>query len=120
MMSEITRHIEITLLWLISFAASLTVVAARVGFLMYGINAEVPPEDPAVLRQWRRRRTYLLVSELSALPAFATCGVVATDYWSLSPIASVLIAMVLGALGFGFLLHALEVIVRRRLEIKND
>jgi hypothetical protein len=120
MMGELTRHIEITLLWLISFAASLTVVAARVGFYMYGVNAEQPPEDPAVLRQWKRKRTWLLVSELSALPAFATLGVVATDYYNLSPIASVLIAMVLGALGFGFLLHAVEVIVRRRLEIKHD
>lgn len=119
MMTELTRHLEITLLWIISFAASLTVIAARVGFLMFGVKAEVPPEDPATLKHWKRKRTYLLVSELSAVPAFATAGVVATEYWELSAIASVLISMVLGALGFGFLLHAIEVIVRRRLEIEK-
>jgi hypothetical protein len=119
-MDDWNRHVEITLLWLISFAASLTVVAARVGFYMYGVKAEQPPIDPAVFDQWKRKRTWLLVSELSALPSFATLGVVATDYYNLTPIASVLIAMVLGALGFGFLLHAVEVIVRRRLEIKDD
>lgn len=119
-MTELSRHLETTLLWLISFAASLTVIGARVGFMMFGVKAEQPSDDPGLIKHWKRRRMYLLVSELSAVPAFATCGVVATDYWNLTPIASVLIAMVLGALGFGFLLHALEVIVRRRLEIKDD
>lgn len=119
MLEDFEKHFELTLLWLLSFAASLTVIAARVSFMMFGVKAEQPPEDPKLVQQWSRRRKYLLASELSAVPAFATCGVVATEYWNLSPIASVLIAMVLGALGFGFLLHAVEVIVRRKLEIDN-
>lgn len=119
MLIETTKYIETSLLWLLSFGASLVVIAARVGFLMYGVNAEQPPDDPALMAHWKRRRMYLLISELSAVPAFATVGVVATEYWDLTPIASVLLAMLLGALGFGFLIHALEVIVRRRLEIKE-
>lgn len=119
MMDELSRHFETTLLWVLSLAASLTVIAARVSFMMFGVKADEPPDDPALARNWKRRRKWLLASELSAVPAFATCGVVATEYWNLNPIASVLIAMVLGALGFGFLLHALEVIVRRRLEIEK-
>ena len=119
MLEGFEKHAGLAVLWIISFAASLTVIAARVSFMMFGVKAEEPPDDPKLVRAWTRRRKYLLASELSAVPAFATCGVVATEYWNLSPIASVLIAMVLGALGFGFLLHAVEVIVRRKLEITH-
>jgi hypothetical protein len=116
---ELSRHVEITLLWFISFAASLTVIGARIGYTLFNVK-HAPPEDPELFAHWRRKRTWLIVSELSAVPAFATAGVVATIYWDLSPIASVLTAMILGALGFSFLLHALETLVRRRLDMKDD
>lgn len=118
MFDDLGRSIEITVLWICSFAASLTIVAGRVGLALFNLK-EDPPTDPVLLANWRRRRTYLLVSEMMAVPAFATLGVVSTVYWNLDPIASVLISMVLGALGFGFLLHAVETLVRRRLEM-ND
>lgn len=111
------RHgLDITILWLLSFGSSLTVVTARLGLALFAVS-QVPPVEPELLERWKRRRTYLMVSELCALPAFATAGVTATVYWDLPPIASVLIAMVLGALGFGFLMHAVETIVRKRLEM---
>ena len=112
------KSIELTILWLLSFGGSLTIVAARLGLALYGVN-EDPPLDQEVYKHWSRRRNWLIVSEVSAVPAFATLGVVATEYWSLGPIASVLIAMILGALGFGFLLHAIETVVRKRLEMKE-
>lgn len=119
MLSEISRHVEITLLWVISFAASLTIIGARIGFALFNTR-EVPPDDPALFIHWKRKRMWLIISEISAVPAFATAGVVSTEYWNLTPIASVLIAMVLGALGFSFLLHAVETIVRRRLDLKDE
>lgn len=118
MLEDLGRHLEITLLWVISFAASLTIIGARIGYALFNTK-EDPPSDPQLFAHWRRKRMWLIISELSAVPAFATAGVVATEYWTLTPIASVLIAMVLGALGFSFLLHAVETLVRRRLDLKD-
>ncbi len=116
---DAARYVEVTILWLLSFVSSLTVIGAKMGFALFSLK-EDPPRDPEALSHWKRKRRWLIVSELSAVPAFATAGVTATMYWNLSPIASVLIAMLLGALGFSFLLHAVETIVRRRIDMKDE
>lgn len=113
------HYLEVTITWLVSFFASLTVIGARIGLALFNLK-EDPPSDPELYRHWKRKRGWLIASEISAVPAFATFAVTATIYWDLPPIASVGIAMILGALGFSFLLHALYTIVRRRLDIKDS
>jgi Trk-type K+ transport system membrane component len=62
-----------------------------------------------------RSGRWLAYSEVSALPAFATIGVTAVAYGDLSPIAGVLIAMVLGAIGFPLFLDGAQWLFRKRL-----
>jgi uncharacterized membrane protein YeiH len=105
---------DIAILWLASLFAGLTAVAARISYQLFGVG-EQPPEDLAALAAWKRKRVWLVISDLTALPAFATAGVCATIYFNLPPVASVLLSMVGGALGFGFLLQRLQIGVLRKL-----
>lgn len=105
---------DLAILWALSGMGSLAMIAGKVGMYLYGLGAE-PPSDPAELAHWTRKRRWLIYSELSAVPAFATVGVTATVYFDLPPVASVPISMVLGALGFGFMLNAAQLLARRKL-----
>lgn len=102
------------LLWLLSLFGSLALCGARLGWMLFGV-APAPPEDPAALDLWRRKRRWLIFSELSALPAFATISIVVGKLraWPIEGV--ILLSMVLGALGFAFFLDALQTIVRRRI-----
>jgi hypothetical protein len=75
---------------------------------------ETPPEDPILLKTWKRRRLYMIISEASALPAFATGWMAAAMQWDLSIPLVVLGSMCSGALGFGFLIHALQLYITKR------
>lgn len=108
---------DLAILWVISGLAALTAVAAKLGMILFAL-AEEPPADVQAALHWQRRRRWLTYSELAALPFFATTGVSATIYGDLPPVASVIISMLLGALGFGFFLHAVQTITRRRLGIE--
>jgi hypothetical protein len=109
---------EIAIYWTLSFFSSLTIVAGKLGYSLFGLG-EVQPDDPALAAHWRRKRLWLAISELSALPAFATVGVTATIYWNLPAIASVGISMVLGAMGFGFLLNGVAYFAKRKLNMED-
>jgi hypothetical protein len=76
---------------------------------------QIPPSDPETLLHWKRRRLYMAISEVSALPAFATGWMAAALQWQLSIPLVVLGSMLSGALGFGFLIHALQTYVTRRV-----
>lgn len=108
--------LDIALLWMFSGLAALAAVAGKLGMLLFAV-AQDPPTDTAEFAHWKRRRAWLAYSEISALPAFATVGVAATVYFNLPPVASVLISMALGALGFGFLLNGVQLLARRKLGI---
>ena len=55
------------------------------------------PEDPVLALHWRRRRRqYVALAELSALPAFATISVVLVSYQQLDPVAAVLLSLAQG------------------------
>lgn len=111
-------QIDLAILWVTSLFAGLTACGARISYMLFGIG-EQPPDDPAALLHWHRKRRWLVISDFAAAPAFATAGVSATIYWHLPPVASVLFSMVLGALGFGFLLSGLQIVVRRKLDIEE-
>jgi hypothetical protein len=107
-------RVELALFWLMLALASLSGLAARLAMKLFNVN-ELPPQDPALFQLWRRRRLYMLTSEICALPAFATGWMAASYQWHLSVPFVVLGSMISGALGFGFLIHALQVYVLRRV-----
>jgi hypothetical protein len=106
-------RLELVLFWLMLALASLSGLAARLAMKLFNVN-ELPPSDADALKHWRRRRLYMMISEVCALPSFATGWMAAGSYWSLSVPLVVLGSMVSGALGFGFLIHALQTYILRR------
>lgn len=106
---------DLVTLWVAVGFSALCGLSARMAYRLYGL-ADLPPEDPHELALWQRRRWWMGVSEFGALPAFATGWSAAALYWHLPIPLVVLGSMGSGALGFGFLLHALQAIVQRRLD----
>lgn len=104
---------EILTLWLLSYGAALVAFGARVTFRL-GFDPD-PPPDPIDRANWSRRRLWLIGSEFSALPMFATIAVLAVAQKWITPITGVLFALLAGAMGFAFFLHALDTILRRRI-----
>lgn len=111
--------IDILWLWLISALASLAMIGGKLGLMLFGPAAESPPDDPVLAAHWRRKRAWLAISELSAVPAFATAAVAATKYWHLPVVACVVISMALGGLGFAMFLHGVQILTRRQLKLEE-
>lgn len=115
-MWETAGHkIELVLFWILLALSALSGLSARLAMKLFNVN-ELPPIDPAALTHWKRRRSYMLVSEVCALPAFATGWMAASYQWGLPVPLVVLGSMVSGALGFGFLIHALQTYVTKRVQ----
>lgn len=106
-------------LWLLSLFGGMALTGARLGWLLFGV-APAPPADPAALGLWRRKRRWLIFSELSALPAFATISVLVGRLRAWPVEGVILLSMVLGALGFAFFLDALQTLIRRRFDLKES
>jgi hypothetical protein len=106
-------HDEILRLWLAAYGAALVAFAARITFLL-GFSPD-PPEGVVQHAAWLRRRRWLIASEFAALPLFATTAVLAVVEKWLTPVSGVLFALIAGALGFAFFLHALDTVLRRRI-----
>ncbi|MFT4091337.1 MAG: hypothetical protein QM645_11435 [Asticcacaulis sp.] len=102
-------------LWISGFFSALTVAVGRMGYALF-VLAPDPPTDPEELKHWQRRRRWLAISEISALPAFATIGVMTMIYLDLPTVSVALISMALGGLGFGFLLNGLKYLADIRLK----
>jgi hypothetical protein len=109
----VTDRIEIAVLWCMLALSALSGLAARLAMKLFQVD-QIPPSDPDALIHWKRRRMYMAISEASALPAFATGWMAAALQWHLSIPLVVLGSMLSGALGFGFLIHALQTYVMRR------
>lgn len=105
---------ELCVLWCLLALAALSGLSARLAMNLFHVD-QVPPDDPVAFKHWKRRRTYMVISEVSALPAFATGWMAAALQWHLSIPFVVLGSMTCGALGFGFLIHALQIYVTRRV-----
>jgi hypothetical protein len=100
--------------WLASLLAAATVVGGRLGRALF-LLATDPPDDTKLAAHWARRRRWLAISELMALPSFATIAVSAVAYYKLDPIVAVLLAMFLGGIGFALLLDGAQWLFRKRL-----
>ncbi|TCM17196.1 hypothetical protein EDF56_106312 [Novosphingobium sp. PhB165] len=107
------------ILWLLSLFGGLALCGARLGWMLFGMAPDMP-SDPVALDLWERKRRWMVFSELSALPAFATLSVVIGKLRDWPVEAVVLFSMVLGALGFAFFLDALQTIVRKRIGMDSD
>jgi hypothetical protein len=107
---------EFAWLWAAAYVAALVAFAARMAFLLFGIATD-PPDDPGAYQRWARRRRWLIISEFAALPMFATLAVLSAAKGWVDPVTAVIGALVSGALGFAFFLHAVEALIRRRLAI---
>lgn len=105
-------------LWLLAWGGGLAICGAKLAYMLFGISSE-PPDDPVALRAWVRKRKWLVISELAALPAFASIAVIIGKLraWPLEGV--VLFSMLLGALGFAFFLDALRTLVSRRLGLNQ-
>lgn len=99
---------EYAFAWFFSLVGAATIIGARIGAWLYGPNAVPPPEEPERLHSWKRRRLWIVVSELSSLPAFASLSVVATVYYGVSPWFSIPISMGLAIVGFLLLLDGVQ------------
>lgn len=116
--SDVKDWGEFLFWWMASLFASTTVVVAKLGLKLYA-SAGDPPVDPAMAIHWQRRRQYIAIGEVSALPAFATISVVLVSYYHLNPIAAVLLAMAQGFIGFPLLLDGAAFIFRKRLGMED-
>lgn len=105
--------LEILTLWLSAYGAAVVAFAARITFML-GFNPD-PPPDPVERAIWARRRRWLIISEFTALPMFATTAVLAVAQGWIAPVTGVLFALIAGAMGFAFFLHALDTVLRRRI-----
>lgn len=94
--------------------AALMAITARLGYFMFQLDVNIP-EDPQKAKHWARKRRWLAVSELLAVPLFAIIAVSVTHYFELTIVVSVLISMALGALGFGFFLNGLQWFIKEKL-----
>lgn len=113
MYESLHDRLELVLFWCLLALSSLAGLSARLAMKLFNVN-ELPPTCPDALKHWKRRRLYMTISEVCALPAFATGWMAASIQWHLSVPLVVLGSMVSGALGFGFLIHALQIYVLRR------
>lgn len=104
--------------WAASLFAATTVVVARLGLKLYGASPDFP-DDPVLALHWRRRRQYVALAELSALPAFATISVVLVSYQQLDPVAAVLLSIAQGFVGFPLLLDGAAFLFRRRIGMER-
>lgn len=114
MPNEINDWRDFFFWWAASLFASTMVVVARLGMKLYSAAGD-PPSDPAMAAHWARRRRWLAIGELSALPSFATLSVVLVSYYQLDPVAGVLLAIAQGFIGFPLLLDGAAWLFRKRL-----
>lgn len=110
-------HLEIAIAWAACFFAALTAICARIARDLWDVSITVP-SDPVELRHWKRRRRWMIWSELAALPCFATISVASVLYYNVPVVVAILLATALGGLGFGFLLNGLQALIRKKVGIE--
>lgn len=111
------QHLDTAVTWMACLFAALCAVCARLTRDLWNVATTVPT-DPMELGLWKRRRRWMIWSEVAALPCFATVSLAAALYWEMPIAAAILMSIALGGLGFGFLLNGLQAIIRKKLGIE--
>ena len=104
---------EALITFALSCAMSFVAMSARFGLQL---TNDPPPDDKEQFAVWRRKRFWTVLGELSTIPAMGAGWTAAAIHWQFSVPVIVGGAMVCGAVGFGFLLAALQALLTRKLE----
>ena len=104
--------------WGLALIAGATVAVGQIAHKMARLDLEMP-SDPDKLAAWHKRRKWLAITELSALPAFATLATAGRVYFDLPPIVGVLVTMGLGFVGFAMLIDAAKYLFQKRVDIPD-
>jgi hypothetical protein len=107
-------RLDLFLFWLLLAVSTLAGLTARLAQRVFDVS-QIPPDDERELRSWHLKRRWMIASELAAVPAFATGWIAAWMYWRLNVPFVILGSMCTGALGFGFMINALQTIVSKRI-----
>lgn len=110
---------EFLIWWVFSLIAGTTVAVGQIAHKMARLDLEMP-SDPVKLDAWHKRRKWLAITELSALPAFATLATAGRIYFDLPPIVGVLATMFLGFIGFAMLIDGAKYLFRKRVGLSEE
>lgn len=105
--------------WAFAMIAGATVAVGQIAHKLARIDVE-EPTDPAKLAAWQKRKMWLVITELSALPAFATMATAGRIYFEVHPVVGVLVTMFLGFVGFAMLIDGAKFVFRKRVGIEGD
>lgn len=94
-------------------------LAGRIGYKLFGADADPPPPDPAAVATWRRKRRWLVLSELSALPCFVALTILLPEYLGWSATSRSLFGLALGGLGWPFASAIFKAVIERRLGVAH-
>lgn len=101
--------------FVVAWLSSLAFIVARVtGWLA---KSPVQPVEPEMLREWRARRWWVVWAEISASPAMGLVSAVATILSGNNVLVAAAGGLVVGAVGFPFLVGGIRELVRRRLNL---
>lgn len=116
-MITILPYLDVSISWMVCLFAALCAVCARLARDLWNVAVTIPT-DPMELALWKRRRRWMIWSELAALPCFATISLASVLYYDVPIAVGILISIALGGLGFGFLLNGLQAIIRKKMGIE--
>lgn len=106
-------------LWLSAVVGSIAGITARLGWRLFGETAEPPPDDARAASAWRRRRLWIALAELAAVPAFAFGWTQVAVLWRLGSAEVALGALLTGSLGVAFVLDAVRRLTWRRVVMEG-
>ncbi len=96
-----------TRLWLFTAATASVGSLLRIGVLLYGKDAPQPPDDLVMLGHWRRRRRWIVISEIFACPSVVAAAVL------IYPARAPELALTIGVSGSGLFITGVQARLRR-------
>src|SRR3546814_13507389 len=87
--SDLKMNLNDFLWWLTALFGGLMICGAKLAYMLFGLPTE-PPIDPSALASWERKRRWMVISELAALPAFAAIAVIVgkLQHWPIEAVVA--------------------------------
>ena len=85
--------------------AVLMSVAGRLGL---SLAKDLPPDDPSARESWWRRRLWLVVADLSTVPALSAGVTAAGAYWHWPLLYAFMAGLAAGGVGLAFIINELK------------
>lgn len=111
--------IDFLIWWAASFVAGAVVAVASTVNKLARLE-ENEPQDEALKVAWLRRKKWLAITEISAVPAFATLANSGRLYFDASPVVGVIATMFLGFVGFAMLIDGARFLFRSRVGLPTE